>query len=398
MVTGTASKINRLQGRVRKHRTAAGGGGSGPSGRSGTTTERPRGNKKTGMLTAGTIPSFSTTERKKKGKKDDGGNEHTFYNSQDGTLMKKNLANVYKILAANSTKNYYEFNAASQLFGARGYKAMYNGATSTTGGVAPVHMVDLTACTNVIKGAATVPPLYYGVLTSGAPASVSTTSGALNVAAVSFQPNGTQNAMFVANSQAAASFAEMYPGEKDRLLWSDIRLQLYGALNVPITWHVYFVQFKKSHLAPNVASTDGTADEIAERAAFWEAMTKPLLFNPILVQDQKHLRDLKIIKHDQFNIAPATSTETLVNPHVKTVKYFERWNKLCNYNWNDMSQVDFSGADGTQASVGENRTTVQHQQRVYMLIACEAFTPGNFSNTVCGSYDIMVKSCHERSL
>lgn len=363
------------------------GGGGGKRPHRGDPTSRARA---TGMLTAGTIDVQRT--KKKKGRKDDGGNEQTFYNSQDGSLMKKNLANVYKILAANSTKNYYEF------FGARGAKSMYNGATASAGGNVPIHMVDLTACTNVIKGAPVVPPLYYANLLSGAPTALSTTSGSITVPAVNWAVAGTINALACVNTQAASSFAEQYPGSNDRLLWSDIRLQLYGTTTVPMTWHIYFVQFKKSHLCPNALSTDGTADEIAERSAFWQSMAKPLLYNPILVQDQKHLRDLKILKHDQFHIAPAQTTETLPNPHVKTVKYFERWNKVCNYQWGDLAQVDFSGADGTQVSVAENKTTVEHKQRVYMLIACEAFTPGNFSNTVNGSYDIMVKNCHERSL
>jgi len=379
--------------RTPQKRTRNGGGdGGGKKPRRGDPTSRARA---TGMLTAGTI---DTRSKKKKGKKNDGGNEHTFYNSQDGTLMKKSLANVYKILAQNSTKNYYEFNAALQLYGARGYKSMTNGATATTGGTLPLHAIDLTACTNVVKGVATVPSNYYTCLTSGAPITVGASTGSITVNPVNFQATGLPNQMFVANSQATVNFAEQYPGSQDRLMWSDIRLQLYGALNVPMTWHVYFVQFKKSHLVPNALSTDGTPDEIAERAAFWQSMTKPLLFNPILVQDQKHLRDLKILKHDQFNIAPAASTETLVNPHVKTVKYFERWNKLCNYQWGDLAQVDFSGSDATQQSVAENRTTVEHKQRVYMLIACESFTGGNFSNTTNGSYDVMVKQCHERSL
>lgn len=352
--------------------------------------------RNTGMLTAGTI---STKRQKKaKGKKSDAGQEHTFYNSQDGTLMKKSLANVYKLLAAQSTKNYYEFSAASQLYGARGNQAMFNGSTSTTGGVNPLHIVDLTGCPNVVKGVATIPSLYYSGLTTGAPLSLTTTNGAQTVYPVNFQSRGVPNALNVVNSTTPSNVAECYPGEKDRLLWSDIRLQLYGALNIPIKWHIYFVQFKKSHLCPNSDSTAGTPDEIAERASFWQSMVKPLLFNPILVQDQKHLRDLRIIKHDEFDMAPAATTETLVNPHVKTVKYFERWNKLCNYSWNDMEQVDMSNADGTQIAIGETRTVLEHKERVYMIIACEAFTNGNFSNTVCGSYDIMVKHCHERSL
>jgi hypothetical protein len=351
--------------------------------------------RKTGLLTAGTITKRA---KKAKGKKNDGGQEHTFYSSQDGTLMKKNLANVYKILAAQSTKNYYEFYAANQMFGALGCHGMVSTATSSTAGELPINAIDLTAVPNWINGVATYPSLYHGSLRSGAPQSVTTSTGSQGVFPVSWVQRGETFDLKVVNSTAPNNVDDCYPCEKDRLLWSDIRLQLYGALNVPMTYHVYFVQFKKAWLVPNIDVASGSGDEIAERAAFWEAMAKPLLFNPILVQDQKHMRDLKIIKHDEFHMAPASNTETLVNPHVKTVKYFERWNKLCNYAWNDQVNVSFANDSGTQVSVGERRTTVQPTERVYMLVLCESFTNGIFSNTRNGSFDIMVKSCHEKSL
>lgn len=372
---GTA-KRNRMKGREKQYRAAARA-------------------KRTGMLTAGTIQK---RPQKKQGTKNDKTQEHTFYNSQDGTLMKKNLANVYKILAAQSTKNYYEFNAATKLFGPNGFIGMSNTATATTAGLSPVVAVDLTACINQVNGSTQVPSLYFSQLASGTPQTLTTTVGSKTVYPVNFQQLPQLANMFVANSTTPANVEEMYPMEKDRLLWSDIRLQLYGALNVPMTWHIYFVQFKKSYLCPNADVTAGTADERVERAAFWQNLTKPLLYNPILVQDQKHMRDVRVIKHDQFHLAPAENTETLVNPHVKTVKYFERWNKLCNYAWSDMANVSFAGDGDTQRSVAETRTTVEDRDRVYMLLMSEAFTPGAFSNTVNASFDIMVKNCHERSL
>lgn len=89
--------------------------------------------------------------------------------------------------------------------------------------------------------------------------------------------------------------------------------------------------------------------------------------------------------------------ETLANPHIKTVKYFERWNKLCNYAWNDEAGVNFQNDQTTQVSVAETRTTVQPMERVYMVLMCEAFMIGGPVNTFNGSYDIMVKNCHERT-
>ena len=389
--------------RTPKKRTRSGDGGGGP-GRGSTSAEgeaRKRARARNeGLLTAGTI----RTERvkKTKGTKKDNGQEQTFYSSSDGTLMKKNLANVYKILEGQSTKNYYEWYSAKQLYSPRGAIPTQCTSTGTAGGQLPVHVMDVTSVPNIITGTITSPTLYHGALTVGAPQSMTTSSGSTSVTPVSFGQISNDYAYSVINSTASTNVAECYPAEKDRLLWSDIRLQLYGALNVPITWHVYFLQFKKPWLAPNFSATTGSVDEIAERCAFWMSMTKPLLFNPILVQDQKHLRDVKIIKHDVFTIAPKGTTETVSSvtqfPHIKTVKYFERWNKLCNYAWNDVATVDAGNDNGSQVSLGETRNVLEPTQRVYMVVACEAFTNGSFVNTNNGSYDIMVKNCHERTV
>jgi len=354
----------------------------------------------TGLLTAGTIKT-ETRQKREKGNKKDGGQEQTFYSASDGTVMKKSLANVYKILEGQTTKNYYEMYAANQLYSTAGALNCISNATTTAGGTQPLLAFELTACPNAINGTITAPSNVQTVMANSAPVSMATSYGTQTVYPVTFGGFTVAKPLALINSTASTTIAEAYPCEKDRLMWSDIRLQLYGALTVPMTWHVYFVQFKKDYLAPNFADT-GTNDERAERAAFWQSIVKPLVYNPILVQDQKHLRDLKIIKHDQFHFSPKLSTEpatgAVAYPHVKTVKYFERWNKLCTYAWGDEANVDMGNNNASQQSIGENRTTVAPKERIYMLLAAEAFTSGGFTNNTNGSADVMIKNCHERTL
>lgn len=164
-----------------------------------------------------------------------------------------------------------------------------------------------------------------------------------------------------------------------------------------------FVQFKKDYLHPDMAfntasGSVGNADEIAERNAFWQGMAKPLLYNPILPQDSKHMKDMKILKQDTFHIDPKLSTEVDVVPHVKTVSYFERWNKELDFNWSHEGTVTMDATNTTQQSFGENETSVAPRQRVYLIITCESFTNGAWSVNTNGSYDIMVKHRHDRTV
>lgn len=340
--------------------------------------------------------SKTVTEKKQKGSKKDASNDQTFYTSSDGKRVKKSLANVYKILSANTVKNTYEFNAANLMYSPFG-KQMINYYQGAAGQAidCPIHFVDLTACPNMAaNGTPAVPALYWGRLIR---------TNETDNATVTFSQNGTDLPLQLVGAPDAVSDMNSYPGGKDTLMWSEIKMNLYGATQSPLQYKVMFVQFKKGWLCPNQANV-GTVAEVAERVAFWDSFLGTLSYNPILVQNSKHLKDLKILKQDTFRLAPKLSTDLDTAPNIKTVSYFERWNRDVDYSWQDMDSVQLvqtvNNATTTQIDLGEITATADPLKRIYMLITCESYntaraqpaTGASFAKN--GTYDIMVKHRH----
>ena len=328
---------------------------------------------------------------KEKGSKSDHGQDQSYFHSSDGKRVKKNLANVYKILSANTVKNTYQLLKCNQMYSA--FAANYLDYYQSSAGNSlscPIHAVDLTACPNMQSdGTIIQPSLNWCALTF----SDQTTSGV---------PTWTNiQTSSLVGSPLSAQQAQSYPGGSDQLAWSEIKLNLYAAKNVPITFKVMFVQFKKAWLVPNAAST-GTTDEIAERAAFWQAMLGPLTYNPIVVQNSKHLKDVNILKQDAFHLTPKRNTDGETAPNIKTVSYFERWNRDVNYAWQDEGDITLTQANAAwQVDTGVLKATAEPTKRVYMLITAESFntystaSPRPTGNMlVTGTYDLLFKNRH----
>lgn len=188
--------------------------------------------------------------------------------------------------------------------------------------------------------------------------------------------------LFLQNTVGATTNNDSYPEVSDMWVSTQIKMNLVGALTVPMTFHVYLVQFKKSWLCPDViqslltapTSDLATTQYLAEATAFWQAFAKPLMYNPILVQNSPHLKDMKVIKHDVYHLEPKLSTEPAANegaaqtwPHVKTVSYFERMNRKVDYKWEDTGTVTSQVTNQTQVDQGDTLCTVEPLKRVYMI-------------------------------
>lgn len=358
--------------------------------------------------TAGTI---STTKGKGTKKDPAGSDELSFYSKADGKPVKKTLANVYKILSASTAQNWYETYGCNSMFGNIGYaNNQLQALQSATGSplTVPLHLYDLTAVPNLINNVVTVPNVKYQCVFSNETDSSS----------VSFQEQALQKPLFLQNTVGTATNNDSYPEAGDTWVSTQIKMNLVGALSVPMNIHCYLVQFKKDYLCPDVinqlytSSTTGTAGSqyLAEATAFWQSMVKPLMYNPILVQSSTHAKDMKVLKHDIFRFDPKLSTEPSSQeggvgtlwPHIKTVSYFERMNRTLHYKWNDSDLVSLAAntAD-VQSDAGDTRCTVQPKSRVYLIVSAEAFELNEaaaFSNVRNASYDIMIKHKHSKVL
>jgi len=346
-----------------------------------------------------------------KGTKKDTGTEQTFYSSADGKPVKKSLANVYKILSASTAKNWYEFNGANALYGSAGNGYYLLQATQSAAGqplTLPCHIYDLSAVPNVVRGTTTQPTVGYCY----------TPSNETNTAYPSFATLGYSNSIFLQNTQGTTSNVESFPEAEDMHVSTQIKMNIFGALTVPMNVHVYIFKYKKDYLCPDIvnelpsqSSVEASTSYLSEAAAFYQSLLKPMLYNPILLQNQTHLKDITILKHDKFHFEPKLNTEATANeggtatlwPHCKTVSYFERFNKKCDYSWSDIGSVALTQANATQVDAGQNATTVKPTERLYLMVVAEAFespisgaAQTAFSNQRNASYDIMVRHKHER--
>jgi hypothetical protein len=335
--------------------------------------------------------------------------EQSFYSKVDGKPVKKTLANVYKILSANTCRNWYEFNGAGALWGAAGAGYYTLGNIQSAAGSAlsaPLYLFDLSAVNNWVQGASYAPTVgwrYYPTNeTSSATPNFSTQSYTMPISLV--------------NTQGSTSEKDAYPGGEDMHVSTQIKMNIVGSLQVPQNVDVMLIKFKKDYLCPDIVNMMGSASSseagtsyLSEAKAFYDSLLKPKVSNPILVQDQKHLKDIKVLKHDKFHFEPRLNTElpstdnaTGVNiqwPHVKTVSYFERFNKKCDYKWSDLGDVALNNSIATQMDTGDVRPTVAPKDRIYLLVMGEAFqTFPQFYPAVNASFDLMVKHKHERIL
>ena len=355
---------------------------------------------------------IKTTKGKGTKKDPAGSDELSFYSKADGKPVKKTLANVYKILSANTAKNWYEAYCANPMFGSAGagfntLSALQTGALGTPIQV-PIDLYDLTAVPNLVNNVIKAPLIKSQCIFSNE----------TDTCTVSFKEVGMQRDLFLQNTIGTSTNTDSYPEAADTWVSTQIKMNLVGALSVPMNIHCYLVQFKKDYLCPDIINqlytSSGTgaagATYLQEATAFWQAMAKPLMYNPILVQSSSHLKDVKVLKHDVFRFDPKLSTEpgsqegatAVVWPHVKTVSYFERMNRTLNYKWNDSDLVSLAaGTPDVQQDVGDTRCTVRPKDRVYLIVAAEAFETNEgaaFSNVRNASYDIMIKHKHSKIL
>ena len=106
------------------------------------------------------------------------------------------------------------------------------------------------------------------------------------------------------------------------------------------------------------------------------------------VQITTHGKDMTVLRSKTFHFEPKLTTEpneesagttSTAYPHCTLAKFYERWNKECDYKWSDsgltsMTNVQAYNTTGqSQLDQGDNRTSVAPSERVYMLIKGEAF-------------------------
>lgn len=120
--------------------------------------------------------------------------------------------------------------------------------------------------------------------------------------------------------------------QKSFLMWSDLRMSLYGARHCPTRFILELIQFKKDYFDPNIA-TSVTSEQQAEINAHYVSEFKKLTFHPLDVQLNKRNSNIKVLSRKVYEVAPDSNTnEDPTAPNV-LVKIFKNYNRLCNWQW-----------------------------------------------------------------
>lgn len=120
--------------------------------------------------------------------------------------------------------------------------------------------------------------------------------------------------------------------QKSFLVWSDLRLSLYGARHCPTRFIIEMIQFKKDYFDPNVAASL-TSEQQAEVNSHYVSEFKKLIFHPLDVQINKRNSNIRVLSRKVYEVAPDSNTnEDPTSPNI-LVKIFKRFNRLCNWQW-----------------------------------------------------------------
>jgi len=221
----------------------------------------------------------------------------------------------------------------------------------------------------------------------------------------------------------------------DSLLdWVQIKLMLYGTLNLPVKYVIDICQINEDFMQPNidgVISATGlpysmgnwgaNTEQTRERDAFLGSLVQPYAFSPLVVNNFKQGRYFKILKRNIVMIQPTDSTElpagstgTTTNPHQRQLDLFMRMNRKCRYDWVGRAPIDINGTetgggvqDGTayDLDTGErNQIDVDPKARIFLMIratCCQLeLNAADYKTTpntrFQPSYDVVIRKSHTK--
>lgn len=178
--------------------------------------------------------------------------------------------------------------------------------------------------------------------------------------------------------------------------WSSLDLELWGCKNKPTKFHIALVQFNEDVLPDwNLKSN--------QEAEFWQSMVKHYTYNPLAKMDDGFNRNkMKILRQYTYNIDPTASFENDADPHVKTVKLYYKFNRMCNFSWQFSTPTVQTVADMNQADyrteTQQPQTQVHPNARIYVMVRASNFTqltsPAPVDNTTNPSISWRMRTCY----
>lgn len=333
--------------------------------------------------------TLTNTVRKNVSSESGGYPQHTIKNRK--TYLSKRISLVKQLnrnAKANEEKIVYRWNGVKE-FDNNGYYWLSHIAQFGRRYL-PLYAFDLTSCINSDGTTALIPqPLSQAYMVGGAMG-----FDAMNNLAndgVTATPN------LSLERAPGSSLSTVAPHNHSIMKWMSLKMNLWGCKNRSTRFMVQLVRFKEDNLLPTHLIT---ANE--NRTALFQSILKPYVFNPISTTGSQLRKYFKVLRSETFIIQPTSTTETDQDPHVKTLNWFIRLNRLIDYavkqnvltNDGDVAdQADFSVIQGTQ-----NSSYTKETSRLYLMIYASNYgvdTENTNENTP--SFDLSARMCHIHS-
>lgn len=257
----------------------------------------------------------------------------------------------------------------------------------------PLYMYDLTAVNNMVNNVQTLAQPFYRAKSAAG-------NGSFYWDAVSgLHANGTPFSYLVNEKSTSASTSATLPHLKSRLLWTDVRLNLYGAKTKAIKWTIQVVKLNEDFLDPlDAAKYSSPSYGYQKMNACWQSLLKPSMYNPLALTGPGQTRGIKVLKTFTTIIQPTSTTESDANPHTKILKWFMRWDRDINYQQTAqfLPGPSLTGDEDYVEDINQASPYTKNKSKIWLMIRCTDYSQSQSenTNTIHGSFDMTIRANH----
>lgn len=329
------------------------------------------------------------------GTQTDGYNQMTIDRIRTGYKPKTTLSRLTKEVRQRSETTIYRFQGLKSFDDNGYYFASCGLDAASTKTLMPCYIYDLTAIQNVGTGGSVVgaQPLRRATW------NLSTSNiGWDTISGIQNDGTTTNSTILVEKRPTASTLS--FPHEKSRLLWTDVKMNLWGTQNKPTEWTIQLVKFYDDNFDPWNTPTNQV-----EHTTFWQSQLKHYVYNPIATTSQGIVRrGMKVLKSYSKVIQPTANYENDPDPHAVTLKWFSKWYRDISYKnggrvldgdiGNTILAPDFISTTTSE----QNKEYTDTKHKIFLLIRAKVFQRQDMptvNNTVSPSFDLVVRTCHE---
>ena len=328
------------------------------------------------------------------------------YTQWDSHRFSKTFGRVTqrKLNRLNMQKLVYSWRTLGNLAAGKGNLFMsnwYNGTADFCG--MPCYAFELNSCINNVNGQIS-PHSPMMVLTRNTDTPGSNYEW---VAQSGYSFTANLNAAWQLERSAHGSTTTMsYPNACSILKWLDVRMDCFGCTANPTKFVIELCQFDDL-VIPSYDKGSGDA----QYTAFWDQQMRPFIYNPNMSDTgyggmNRKLK--KVLASKTVEINPTSSTENDADPHIESVKFFWKMNRICRYDWKDErlltenpTMVSIVGNGAGIVAQGDNQNQVHPKARLFLLIrACKFVREASFAlqtTATTPSINIQIRACHVKN-